>query len=125
MGGGSNQHRRATVLPASMVVGVGALPVPGARITLAWVGQAKLVCGAHAVTHRCAKLAIEQGGLRMEQWLAEGVGELAVGPAYGPFGRWMVGWRGGGRTFLHAPASVVLPDAELDEEGAPDVGLRA
>lgn len=124
MGDGPNLHRRATVLPAVLQVGVAALPIPGARISLAWVGPARLRCGPHEVVHRCARLAIEQGGLRMEQWLAEGIGELAVGPAYGPFGRWMVGWRGGDRTFLHDPGAPDLPEAELDEEGAPDVGVR-
>jgi hypothetical protein len=125
VGDGPNQHRRATVLPTVMRVGEGALPIPGARVTLAWVGPATLRSGPHEVTWRCLRLVIEQGGLRMEQWLAEGVGEIAVGPAYGPFGRWIVGWRGGDRTLLHEFGAVDLGEVTLDEDGAPDVGVRA
>jgi len=126
-GDGPNLHRRATVLPAVMKVGEGALPIPGARITLAWVGPARLSSAGREVEWRCARLLIEQGTVRMEQWLAEGVGEIAIGAAWGPFGRWLVGWEGGDRQLFGGVPSpwreLALPTLDEEEEGAPVRGI--
>lgn len=126
--GSPNQHRRAMALPARMRVGEPVLPNPTARITLAWVGLARLRCGEHPAGLRCARLYIELPGARFDQWLAEGVGELATGPAHGPFGSWLIGWQGGDRRLfggLGRWAGVELPEGPRpDDEAEIQVGYR-
>lgn len=118
-----NLHRRGFGLPSVMHVGASVLPAATARATLDWCGRATLAVGEHRVEHRLLRLRIDQGGMQMDQWMAEGVGEIALGRSYGPFMRWMIGWAGGGKTLFGgvpaALASLDLPEPDLDREPAP------
>lgn len=119
--GSPNQHRRAMALPARMRVGEHVLPNPTARITLAWVGLARLRCGDRPAVLRCARLTIEAPGARFDQWLGDGLGELATGPAHGPFGSWIIGWQGGDRRLFGGVGrwgEVVLPEVERPDDPA-------
>lgn len=118
---GRNQHRRAMVLPAVMNVGEAVLPLPNARVTLAWVGVARLTLDGETFPRRCLRLYIEGGGARFDQWLAEGVGEVASGPAWGPFGSWLVAWAGGDQRWLLAVPDEVRHLALSEAEEPDDV----
>lgn len=125
-GSDSNLHRRAMVLPAELRLGERVLPVAGAGLTLEWCGLAELRVGGVTEALRVLRLRVEQGGVRLHQWLGEGVGELALGAADGPFTRWILAWEGGGATgFLPLDPALrrsPFPELDLEREGAP---LRA
>ena len=113
-----NLHRRAVVLPAVLTRGERVLPIPGAGLTLDWCGEAELRIGADVFRRRVIRLRMEQGGMRMDQWLAAGVGEIATGAAWGPFTRWMLAWAGDGRRWWGGvPESLVLDTVDWEEEG--------
>ena len=115
-----NLHRRPMVLPAEIRLEDRILPIPGARITLGWVGTGRLTSGGVTVERRLLRLCIEQGGVRMDQWFAAGIGEIATGPAYGPFGRWILGWEGGDERLFGGIGDVdvsAIPEGDLDREG--------
>lgn len=119
----TNLHRRAMVLPAELRVGERLLPVAGAGLTLEWCGLAELVVGGAPEVLRVMRLRVEQGGVRLHQWLGEGVGELALGAADGPFTRWILAWEGGGaRRFGALDPSLraaAFPEPDLERDGAP------
>lgn len=122
-----NLHRRAFSLPMRLERGASVLPVAAARATLDWCGRARVRLGDQEAELDLARIRLEQGGMQMDQWLARGVGEIAMGRSYGPFIRWALAWAGGDRAlFGGIPAEIAalsLPDPDLDREGAEVRGL--
>lgn len=113
-----NLHRHAVVLPAVMNLGERALPIPGAGVTLDWCGEAELRLGEETIRRRVIRLRMEQGGMRMDQWLAAGIGEIATGAAWGPFTRWLLAWEGDGRTWWGGvPPQLTLDTVDWESAG--------
>ncbi len=86
------------VLPAELQVGESHRPHPTdpRTVTLRHVGAVRLVLG-DLVEERIG-IALRLSGLDSdpwEQWLVEGIGEVALGPADQSPRRWLVGWRSG------------------------------
>lgn len=121
-GDDTNLHRRAFPLPATMTRGASVIPVAGARATLEWCGEGLVAVGEERWSTPLLRLRVEQGGMGMHQWLAWGVGEVAMGRADGPFVRWLLGWEAGGERRLGGLPPEVraleLPEPDLEREGA-------
>jgi len=75
-------------------------PLSGGRVWLGFVGPAELRLGEARERIDVMALEADIEGERRVQWLARGIGELAIGPADGPFDRWLTGWQGGGRSLF-------------------------
>jgi len=87
---------RQLVLPAVLERDTPVHPeaVAGATVTLRYVGPTALeLDGMRA--ERMALLLRLDGATPMDQWMVEGVGEVALGPADGPARRWLAAWRAG------------------------------
>ena len=74
-------------------------------VTLRYAGLARLTLGAWIVERRAILLRLGEGEGAWDQWMVEGVGEVALGPADRPPDRWLVAWRAGdhGDTLFAAP----------------------
>ncbi len=96
---GPNLLIHALVLPGSLAPGQ-AVATGGATITLGWAGRARLQLGGRTAERVVARLDAHQGRVRRVQWLAAGVGEVAVGQAGQPFERWLEAWSGPGGPLL-------------------------
>jgi hypothetical protein len=91
------------VLPAELRVGEPHRPHPTdpRTVTLRYVGPIRLVLGSQVEERIGMALQLAgPGGAPWEQWLVEGVGEVALGPADQAPHRWLVGWRGDGMEAL-------------------------
>lgn len=96
---GPNLHPVAIRLPRWLAVGVVHAPLPGATVTCTWAGRVRLARDGRVEGVRGACLRAEAGGMRRDQWLVEGVGEVALGQP-GAWERWLVGWSGGERALF-------------------------
>lgn len=86
------------VLPAVLTVGEAHRPHPSdpRTVTLMYVGAARLALPAANVCRDAIALRLAGlDGVAWDQWLVEGVGEVALGPADEAAQRWLVGWRSG------------------------------
>ncbi len=95
------------VLPAELRVGEPHRPHPTdlRTVTLRYVGPVRLTLGG--LTDERVGIALRLEGPDQdpwEQWLVEGVGEVALGPAEHEPHRWLVGWRGSGSKALFSGA---------------------
>lgn len=92
----ADQPPRQLVLPAVLQRDVPVRPeaVAGATVTLRYVGLAALDLDGMRAERRALLLRLD-GATPMEQWLVEGVGEVALGPVDGPPRRWLAAWRAG------------------------------
>jgi hypothetical protein len=104
---GENLHTQPIVLPRRLRVGAWQRPVPGGKVCLAAAGMASLDLpeGPSQVLSVVALLATD-GRTRRLQWLAQGLGEVAIGAPNGPLDWWMVGARCGTLSWLSG-----VPDA--------------
>jgi hypothetical protein len=128
--GGPNLHPTPARLPGRMAVGDAVAPMVGvdAVVTVAWHGRARLRGGGRAHERTVICLVASQGAARRVQWLAAGVGEIALGAADAPLDRWLIAWTGAdGSLFGGAPArlrAMRLPALPLSgDPGRPAAGL--
>lgn len=105
---GENLHPQPIRLPRVLRVGQWHRPVPEGRVCLAWAGSATLSLGGlHHRTVVAGLLAVA-GGERRIQWLARGLGEVALGPARGPLRWWITGARVGEDSVLQGVSDELL-----------------
>ena len=97
--GGPNLHPAAIRLPRRLAVGEAHAALPGATVTCTYAGAVRLVLDGATTEARGACLRAEAAGFAREQWLLEGVGEVAIG-APGAWERWLVAWTGGERALF-------------------------
>lgn len=97
---GRNLHAAPIVLPAELTRGQWHHPVPGGRVCLAWAGPVLLTIGAHQQATEAIALLAAEGRQRRLQWLAEGLGEIALGPPTGALQWWMTGATSSERRWL-------------------------
>jgi hypothetical protein len=109
-------------LPGRMAPDDEVAAMSGARVRLRWWGRARLcVVGRPSHEHEVICLLASQGKAQRLQWLAAGVGEIALGPADGPLDRWMIRWSGpNGALFGGVPKRFeTLPLPPLPTRGDP------
>lgn len=98
---GPNLHRHPITLPRQLRVGQWHHPLQGARVCLAWAGLAQLRHrDAPPVQRRVAALLAAQGRIRRLQWLAEDLGEIALGTPNEPFQWSLIAATVGGQEWL-------------------------
>lgn len=112
---GDNLHASPIVLPVQLTRGQWHQPLPGGRVCLAWAGTVLLTVGAHQQSTEAIALLAAEGGQRRIQWLAEGLGAIALGPPRGSLEWWMVGAACGARSWLGGitPELATLPRLPL------------
>lgn len=127
--GGPNLHPRPIPLPAELRVGEAVAPWADApaRVTLVYAGRVRLTQLDRVEEIDAIRLDATDGVVTRAQWLARGVGEIALGPPDGPWERALVAWSGGGDTlFGGAPAELVgarYPDLPAVAPAAAPGGL--
>ena len=90
---GPNLHAFPIELPGSLVLDQWHVVHPGARVRLGFVGMAQLQWEQKSRSHKVLQLVAQQASVVREQWLAEGVGELALGTHQGSFQQWIEAFR--------------------------------
>ena len=90
---GPNLHAAPIVLPALMEHGQGAV-VPAGRVSLVHHGLVQLRLGPRCWQVQAIALVGEEDGSAQVQWLARGVGPIALGPLGAPPARWCVAFSG-------------------------------
>lgn len=116
---GPNLHPVPIRLPRQLKLGEWHRPLPEGKVCLAWAGRARLHSpGRPALCCRVAALLAAEGKARQLQWLAEGIGEIAIGPPRGAFRWWLAGASSGPQQWLGGISDVLLslPRSPLPEE---------
>lgn len=106
---GTNLHLSPIVLPARLRPGVEHRPFQGstASVALGYVGKVLLKLGAQSEAVRAACLLAREGDEEREQWMVQGMGEVALGSC-GTFQRWLLGWSSESRRQLFGGAGPAL-----------------
>lgn len=105
------------------------VPVGAGTVTLTWAGMVRVWRGEEVDTLEAIALEAAHDGRRVVQWIAQELGELAIGPANGPLDRWLIGWTGGDGTvwFGGVPAPLdacpLPPLPAWDGQPPPEQGL--
>lgn len=113
---GRNLHPAPITLPREVVRGVAYRPIPGfdATVTLTHAGPVRLRLGERTEVARALCLLASEGGQEREQWMVEGIGEVALG-APGRFERWMLGFSSASGRHLFGGAGAPFSSAVLPE----------
>jgi hypothetical protein len=132
--GGPNLHAEPIRLPAELRLAEWCAPFAGepeARVRLEHAGVVELRLGEAVAARQAICLRAEQAGIVREQWLVEGVGEVALGAPDQPFERWLLGYASSTGTGLFSAPEAGLrtgPWPRLPEpgaSGAPSSGTRS
>jgi len=94
--------QRRLELDAELVREVPCTPESGSalQVTLLFVGRVRLEVAGVQAERRGLLLRLGEPGAGWDQWMVEGVGEVAIGPAGEPPHRWLVAWRAGDQSDL-------------------------
>lgn len=116
---GANLHPFPICLPRELKLGEWHRPLPVGKVCLAWAGTALLRRpGVEPERCRVGALLAAEGRERRMQWLAEGLGEIAIGPPKGAFEWWLLGASNGEQHWLGGVPDglLVLPREPLPED---------
>ena len=84
-------------LPATLALEQPAPLGDTGEVRLQFCGEVEAALGTRRERLEAIALSARVEGTRRIQWLARGIGELALGSPAGGFDRWLTGWEGGDR----------------------------
>lgn len=95
-------EQRRLELPAELTRDAPCTPDSGSsmQVTLLFAGTARLEVAGVEAERRAVLLRLGEPGAGWDQWMVEGIGEVAIGPAGEPPQRWLVAWRAGDQSDL-------------------------